>query len=139
MTCDDVCATPPYVRDKHAATHKHPRPSCSFTTQAPVPGASIVMTLVSYSTAFGSTGTEQPAGLAYILAIGWLLERCATVTNVTGDLTVTAIVANKMNASIGAEEGENDIEGAGSEKVRSPSSIMKHSSAAAAARTGEEE
>ena len=79
------------------------------------------MVLVAYSTAFGSTGAEQPAGLAYIIAIGWLLERCGTVTNVTGDLTVTAIVANKMNASIEAEEGENDIEGAGSEKVRSPS------------------
>lgn len=68
------------------------------------------MTLVAYSTAFGSTGAEQPAGLAYIIAISWLTERFETMTNVTGDLTVTAIVANKVNALV--EEAENDIEGA---------------------------
>ena len=82
------------------------------------------MILVAYSTAFGPTpGYEQPAGLAYIMAISWLTERFSTITNVTGDLAVTAIVANKMNASIEVEEGENDVEGAGagSEKVRSPS------------------
>jgi Na+/H+-dicarboxylate symporter len=70
------------------------------------------MTLVAYSTAFGSTGAEQPAGLAYIIAISWLTERFETMTNVTGDLTVTAIVANKVNAAL-VEEAENeDIEGA---------------------------
>ena len=99
-------------------------PSCSFITQAPVPGANIVMILVAYSTAFGSTGTEQPAGLAYIIAIGWLTERFETMTNVTGDLTVTAIVANKVNALV--EEAENDIEGAGAENVGS----LKRSSTA---------
>jgi Na+/H+-dicarboxylate symporter len=51
-----------------------------------VPGENIVMTLVCYSTAFGSTGTEQPAGLAYIIAIGWLTERFETIANVMGDL-----------------------------------------------------
>ena len=77
-----------------------------------MPGANIVMILVAYSTAFGSTGTEQPAGLAYIIAIGWLTERFETMTNVTGDLTVTAIVANKVNALVEEAEAENDIEGA---------------------------
>ena len=70
------------------------------------------MTLVAYSTAFGSTGAEQPAGLAYIIAISWLTERFKTMTNVTGDLTVTAIVANKVNALVEEAEAENDIEGA---------------------------
>ena len=102
--------------------HPRPSPSCSFTTQAPVPGATIVMTLVAYSTAFGSTGAEQPAGLAYIIAISWLTERFETITNVTGDLTVTAIVANKVNVLV--DEAEKDIEGA--ENVGS----VKRSSAA---------
>ena len=83
------------------------------------------MTLVAYSTAFGDTpGSDQPAGMAYIIAISWCLDRFVTITNVMGDLTVTAIVANKVNALV--EEAENeDIEGA--ENVGS----MKRSSTAA--------
>lgn len=89
-----------------------------------MPGANIVMTLVTYSTAFGATA-EQPAGLAYIIAIGWLSERFETTANVTGDLTVTAIVGNKVNTLV--EEAENDIEGADKENVGS----VKRSSTAA--------
>jgi len=87
------------------------------------------MILVAYSTAFGDTpGSDQPAGLAYIIAISWCLGRFITITNVMGDLTVTAIVANKVNALV--EEAENeDIEGAEKEKENVGS--MKRSSTAA--------
>ena len=79
------------------------------------------MTLVAYSTAFGvgdTAGSDQPAGLAYIIAISWCLDRFVTITNVMGDLTVTAIVANKVNTLV--EEAENDIEGAEKENVEAP-------------------
>ena len=64
---------------------------------APVPASGIVMILTAYATAFGSTGSGPPAGLGYILPVLWLLDRFSTVVNVTGDMNVAAIVANKVN------------------------------------------
>ena len=65
---------------------------------APVPSAVIILILTSYATTFGSPpGGGEPAGLAYLFAIDWLLDRFRTVVNVTGDLTVTAVVSKRVN------------------------------------------
>ena len=87
---------------------------------APVPSAAIVMMLVAYTTAFGSTGTEQPAGLGYLFAIDWLLDRLTVFCNIPGDLTVTAIVADKVNKDIDAKLGnEGEIDHGDERKVDS--------------------
>jgi Na+/H+-dicarboxylate symporter len=79
--------------------HKHP--SFSLITQAPTPSAGTVMMLVVYTTAFGSPpGGSVPAGLGYIFAFDWLLDRLGTMFNVLGDLAVTAIIANKVNKDV---------------------------------------
>ena len=67
--------------------------------QAPVPSAVIILILTSYATTFGSPpGGGEPNGLAYLFAIDWLLDRFRTVVNVTGDLTVTAIVNKRVSS-----------------------------------------
>mmetsp|Transcript_1432 Transcript_1432/g.2482 ORF Transcript_1432/g.2482 Transcript_1432/m.2482 type:complete len:545 (-) Transcript_1432:178-1812(-) len=58
---------------------------------APVPSASLVLIITAYNTVFGTTGT--PDGFGYIFAIDWFMDRCRTVTNVTGDCVVAGIVA----------------------------------------------
>ncbi|KAG7359467.1 sodium:dicarboxylate symporter [Nitzschia inconspicua] len=58
---------------------------------APVPSASLVLIITAYNTVFGTTGT--PNGFGYIFAIDWFMDRCRTVTNVTGDCVVAGIVA----------------------------------------------
>ncbi len=59
------------------------------------------MMLVAYTTAFGSPpGGSVPAGLGYIFAIDWLLDRLTTMFNVLGDLAVTGIIANKVNKDV---------------------------------------
>ena len=108
-----------------------------------MPSAAIVMMLVAYTTAFGSTGTEQvslcwfvllflvlvfsisaansssptyaihntqPAGLGYLFAIDWLLDRLTVFCNIPGDLTVTAIIADKVNKSVDAKLNEGEID-----------------------------
>lgn len=42
----------------------------------------------------------MPAGLGYIFAIDWLLDRLTTMFNVLGDLAVTGIIANKVNKDV---------------------------------------
>ena len=42
----------------------------------------------------------MPAGLGYIFAIDWLLDRLTTMFNVMGDLAVTGIIANKVNKDV---------------------------------------
>ena len=65
---------------------------------APVPSAVIILVLTSYTTTFGSpSGGGDPAGLAYLFAIDWLVDRFRTVVNVSGDLVVTRIVSEKVN------------------------------------------
>lgn len=58
---------------------------------APVPSASLVLIITAYNTVFNATGT--PNGFGYIFAIDWFMDRCRTVTNVTGDCVVAGIVA----------------------------------------------
>jgi Na+/H+-dicarboxylate symporter len=57
---------------------------------APVPSAALVLIITAYNTVFGTTGT--PNGFGYIVAIDWFMDRCCTVTNVTGGCVVTGIV-----------------------------------------------
>ena len=58
----------------------------------------IILVLTSYTTTFGSpSGGGDPAGLAYLFAIDWLVDRFRTVVNVSGDLVVTRIVSEKVN------------------------------------------
>ena len=42
----------------------------------------------------------MPAGLGYIFAFDWLLDRLITMFNVLGDLAVTGIIANKVNKDV---------------------------------------
>eukprot|EP00596_Hydrurales_sp_CCMP1899_P005490 CAMPEP_0119039346 /NCGR_PEP_ID=MMETSP1177-20130426/8761_1 /TAXON_ID=2985 /ORGANISM="Ochromonas sp, Strain CCMP1899" /LENGTH=439 /DNA_ID=CAMNT_0007003073 /DNA_START=139 /DNA_END=1458 /DNA_ORIENTATION=+ len=58
---------------------------------APVPSASLVIMLTTYSTAFGDDAI--PTGFAYIVAIDWLMDRFRTMMNVTGDSVVARCVA----------------------------------------------
>ena len=67
---------------------------------APVPSASLVLIITAYNTVFNTTGV--PYGFEYIFAIDWFMDRCRTVTNVTGDTVVTGIVASRCD--IGDEE-----------------------------------
>merc|ERR1712029_641090 len=70
---------------------------------APVPSASLVLIITAYNTVFGGDGT--PNGFAYILAIDWFMDRCRTVTNVTGDCIVTGIVAHRCPVDDTATDG----------------------------------
>lgn len=82
---------------------------------APVPSASLVLIITAYNTVFGTTGT--PDGFSFILAIDWFMDRCRTVTNVTGDAVVTGIVAHKV--SLEASVVDPTIE-KGAEKTNIP-------------------
>jgi len=75
---------------------------------APVPSASLVLIITAYNTVFGTTGT--PDGFSFILAIDWFMDRCRTVTNITGDAVVTGIVASRVSFddTIADEEDEKD-------------------------------
>ena len=56
------------------------------------------MIILEQSYTFGSpSGGGDPAGLAYLFAIDWLVDRFRTVVNVSGDLVVTRIVSEKVN------------------------------------------
>jgi hypothetical protein len=55
-------------------------------SSAPVPSASLVIMLTTYSTAFGDDAI--PTGFAYIVAIDWLMDRFRTMINVTGDTNI---------------------------------------------------
>jgi Na+/H+-dicarboxylate symporter len=59
---------------------------------APVPSSSLVLIITAYNTVFGTTGT--PNGFGYLIAIDWFIDRCCTVTNVTGDCVVAGIVGS---------------------------------------------
>lgn len=81
---------------------------------APVPSATIVLILTAYQTAFGSSvdAGEIPDGLGYIIAMDWFIDRCATMNNISGDLTVCAIVGDKVTKNLeakGALEEDGDV------------------------------
>jgi proton glutamate symport protein len=59
---------------------------------AAVPGAGMLMLVVILQ----SVGVD-PAGIALIFAIDRPLDMCRTVTNISGDLAVSCIVANSMD------------------------------------------
>lgn len=69
---------------------------------APVPSASLVLIITGYNTVFNTTGT--PPAFSFILAIDWLLDRCRTVLNVSGD----AIVARLVSSLASEEELQDD-------------------------------
>jgi len=75
---------------------------------APVPSASLVLIITAYNTVFGSTGT--PDGFSFILAIDWFMDRCRTVTNITGDAVVTGLVAHSVPFDPEEEELEETNE-----------------------------
>jgi len=57
---------------------------------APVPNAVLALIATSYNTVFNTTG--NPDGFSFLFAIDWLMDRCSTVLNVTGDMTVSGII-----------------------------------------------
>ncbi|CAB9507186.1 Putative sodium-dependent excitatory amino acid transporter glt [Seminavis robusta] len=73
---------------------------------APVPSASLVLIITAYNTVFGTTGT--PDGFSFILAIDWFMDRCRTVTNVTGDAVVAGLVAHGI---ANAEDDDSSFNG----------------------------
>jgi len=85
---------------------------------APVPSASLVLIITAYNSVFGGSG--QPNGFAYIFAIDWFMDRCRTVTNVTGDCIVTGIVAHRYPADeteTATDEGDNKLSESSEEEV----------------------
>jgi len=59
---------------------------------AAVPGAGLVMMIL----VLGSVGLD-PAWIAIILPVDRILDMCRTVVNVTGDATVSTVIANSEN------------------------------------------
>jgi Na+/H+-dicarboxylate symporter len=59
---------------------------------APVPSSGLVLIVTAYNTVFGTTGI--PDGFSFVVAIDWFLDRCITVTNVTGDASVCGMVSH---------------------------------------------
>jgi Na+/H+-dicarboxylate symporter len=59
---------------------------------APVPSSGLVLIVTAYNTVFGTTGI--PDGFSFVVAIDWFLDRCITVTNVTGDAMVCGMVSH---------------------------------------------
>lgn len=68
---------------------------------APVPSASLVLVITAYSTVFGATPDGGPPdGMAYLFAIEWLMDRFSTITNITGDMVVSAIIEDKVTKKV---------------------------------------
>jgi Na+/H+-dicarboxylate symporter len=69
---------------------------------APVPSASLVLVITAYSTVFGATADADgvPNGMAYLFAIEWLMDRFSTITNITGDMVVSAIIEDKVTKKV---------------------------------------
>ena len=59
---------------------------------------------------------QEPAGLAYLFAVDWLLDRFRTVVNLTGDLTVTGIVSSKVSDDQAEQLGDL-VDGSGTKDV----------------------
>jgi len=62
---------------------------------APVPNATLALIITSYNTVFG--GKETPDGFAYLMAIDWFMDRCSTMLNVTGDMTVCGVIGARIH------------------------------------------
>lgn len=64
--------------------------------------------VTSYATVFGATSDGgPPAGLAYLFAIEWLMDRFSTITNITGDMTVSAIIEDKLTKKMKKDAAED--------------------------------
>jgi Na+/H+-dicarboxylate symporter len=72
---------------------------------APVPSAGLVLIVTAYNTVFGTTGI--PDGFSYVVAIDWFLDRCITVTNVTGDSMVCGMVSHLCPEGVSSEDEED--------------------------------
>lgn len=86
---------------------------------APVPSASLVLIITGYNTVFNTTGT--PPAFSFILAIDWLLDRCRTVLNVSGDAIVARLVSH-IASKEQIDEDEACTAGVGEAAVRIPAS-----------------
>lgn len=66
------------------------------------PSASLVLVITAYSTVFGATADADgvPNGMAYLFAIEWLMDRFSTITNITGDMVVSAIIEHKVTKKV---------------------------------------
>jgi Na+/H+-dicarboxylate symporter len=77
---------------------------------APVPSSGLVLIVTAYNTVFGTTGI--PDGFSFVVAIDWFLDRCITVTNVTGDAMVCGMVAHLCPVNdMGEEIVDGDVTG----------------------------
>jgi Na+/H+-dicarboxylate symporter len=70
---------------------------------AAVPSAGLIMLIV----VLGSVGLN-PAWIAIILPVDRILDMCRTVVNVTGDATVSSIVAHSQGEKLFVEKETND-------------------------------
>lgn len=62
---------------------------------APVPNSGLALILTSFNTVFGTTGT--PEGFSLLFAIDWFIDRCSTVLNVSGDMTVCGVIGSMVD------------------------------------------
>lgn len=65
---------------------------------APVPSASLVLVMTAFNTITGMSGV--PDGFEYLVAIDWLLDRCRTTLNVTGDAVVAGIISARLEPAL---------------------------------------
>mmetsp|Transcript_58887 Transcript_58887/g.65876 ORF Transcript_58887/g.65876 Transcript_58887/m.65876 type:complete len:615 (+) Transcript_58887:43-1887(+) len=70
---------------------------------APVPNATLALIVTSYHTVFG--GEHDPDGFAYLMAIDWFMDRCSTMLNVTGDMTVCGVIGARIQMEAGGVRG----------------------------------
>lgn len=68
---------------------------------APVPNAGLALIITTYNTVFNAHGI--PDGFSFIFAIDWLMDRGATVVNVTGDSIVCGIISHLMGNGFGID------------------------------------
>jgi Na+/H+-dicarboxylate symporter len=71
---------------------------------APVPNAGLALIITTYNTVFNAHGI--PDGFSFIFAIDWLMDRGATVVNVTGDSIVCGIISHLMGDGFGTDDTE---------------------------------
>lgn len=82
---------------------------------APVPNAGLVLIITAFNTVFNQSGT--PANFAIIVGIDWLMDRCQTALNVTGDTLVARIVTKLTNSDVKAGHVPSELEVAEEEVV----------------------
>ena len=73
---------------------------------APVPNATLALIITSYITVFG--GEHTPDGFAFLTAIDWFMDRCSTMLNVTGDMTVCGVIGARIHME---QRGHSGVRG----------------------------